>query len=47
VGPGSAIGIRQILRLPKSLHAALASEREGASLNRLFVAKQAMHLHGR
>src|SRR5438270_8646742 len=36
-------------RLPKSLHAALASEAEaeGVSLNQLVVAKLALHLQGR
>ncbi len=37
------------VRLPKSLHAALASEAEaeGVSLNQLVVAKLAMHLQAR
>ena len=37
------------VRLPKSLHAALASEAEaeGVSLNQLVVAKLALHLQGR
>jgi len=37
------------VRVPKSLHAALASEAEseGASLNQLVVAKLAMHLQVR
>lgn len=32
------------VRLPKSLHAALAREAEGVSLNQLVVAKLALHL---
>jgi hypothetical protein len=37
------------VRVPKSLHAALASEAEaeGVSLNQLIVAKLALHLQGR
>lgn len=37
------------VRVPKSLHAALASEAEaeGVSLNQLVVAKLALHLQGR
>jgi antitoxin HicB len=37
------------IRVPKSLHAALASEAEaeGVSLNQLVVAKLALHLHAR
>jgi len=37
------------VRLPKSLHAALASEAEaeGVSLNQLVLAKLALHLQGR
>jgi hypothetical protein len=37
------------VRVPKSLHAALASEAEaeGVSLNQLLVAKLALHLHMR
>jgi hypothetical protein len=37
------------VRVPRSLHAALASEAEaeGVSLNQLVVAKLALHLHGR
>lgn len=36
-----------LVRLPKSLHAALLAEAaaEGASLNQLVIAKLAMHLH--
>jgi hypothetical protein len=35
------------VRIPKSLHAALASEAEAVSLNQLVLAKLALHLQGR